>query len=52
MIGVNDTNTEIFKLSDAQRLLDSANSNRFVTRLSFWSVARDNGGCANAGSLQ
>ncbi|HEY3041260.1 MAG TPA: carbohydrate-binding protein [Pyrinomonadaceae bacterium] len=49
MIGVNDTNTEIFTLSDAQMLLDFANSNSFVTRLSLWSVSRDNGGCPNAG---
>jgi len=49
MIGVNDVNTEIFRLSDAQMLLDFANSNSFVSRLSFWSVARDNGSCPNAG---
>jgi chitinase len=49
MIGVNDVNTEIFRLSDAQMLLDFANSNSFVTRLSFWSVSRDNGSCPNAG---
>jgi chitinase len=49
MIGVNDTNTEIFKLSDAQMLLDFANANSYVTRLSLWSVSRDNGGCPNAG---
>jgi len=49
MIGVNDVNTEIFKLSDAQMLLDFANSNSFVTRISYWSVSRDNGGCPNAG---
>ncbi len=46
MIGVNDTNTEIFSLSDAQTLLNFANSTSYVTRLAMWSFARDNGGCA------
>jgi len=49
MIGVNDTNTEIFQLSDANMLLNFANQNSYITRLSMWSVARDNGGCAGAG---
>ncbi len=47
MIGVNDTNTEIFQLSDAQTLLNFAQSHSYITRLSMWSVGRDNGGCAN-----
>jgi hypothetical protein len=49
MIGINDTNTEIFQLSDAQTLLNFANSNSYITRLAMWSVARDNGGCPNQG---
>jgi hypothetical protein len=49
MIGVNDTNTEIFQLSDATMLLNFANQNSYITRLSMWSVARDNGSCAGAG---
>lgn len=49
MIGINDVNTEIFQLADAQSLLNFANANSYITRLSMWSVARDNGGCANQG---
>lgn len=49
MIGINDVNTEIFQLADAQSLLTFANQNSYITRLSMWSVARDNGGCANQG---
>ncbi len=49
MIGVNDVNTEIFQLSDAQSLLNFANANSYITRLSMWSVARDNGSCAGQG---
>ena len=49
MIGINDVNTEIFQLSDAQGLLNFANANSYITRLSMWSVARDNGSCPNQG---
>jgi chitinase len=49
MIGINDVNPEIFQLADAQSLLNFANANSYITRLSMWSVARDNGGCANQG---
>jgi chitodextrinase len=49
MIGINDVNTEIFQLSDATMLLNFANSNSYITRLSMWSVARDNGSCPNQG---
>lgn len=49
MIGINDVNTEIFQLSDAQMLLNFANANSYITRLSMWSVARDNGSCPNQG---
>ena len=49
MIGINDVNTETFQLSDAQMLLDFANANSYISRLSMWSVARDNGSCPNQG---
>lgn len=49
MIGINDVNTEIFQLADAQMLLNFANANSYITRLSMWSVARDNGSCPNQG---
>jgi hypothetical protein len=46
MIGVNDTNTEIFNLNDAQTVLNFANGNSYVSRIAIWSLGRDNGGCA------
>ena len=49
MIGINDVNTEIFQLSDATMLLNFANANTYITRLSMWSVSRDNGSCPNQG---
>jgi hypothetical protein len=49
MIGVNDSNTEIFTQADAQQLLSFANSTSYVSRISFWSLGRDNGSCAGAG---
>lgn len=49
MIGINDVNTEVFQLSDATLLVNFALANNFITRLSFWSVARDNGDCPNQG---
>jgi Glycosyl hydrolases family 18 len=49
MIGVNDTNTEIFTLADAQQLLSYANSTSSVSRIALWSLGRDNGSCAGAG---
>src|SRR5260370_7632845 len=45
MIGQNDTQGEIFRLSDSNTVLNFANTNSYVTRLAFWSLARDNGGC-------
>jgi len=48
MIGVNDMSSEVFQLSDAQNLVAFAASNSYITRLSIWSAARDNGGCAGA----
>jgi chitodextrinase len=49
MIGINDVASEIFQLSDAQMLLNFANSNSYITRLAMWSVSRDNGSCPNQG---
>jgi chitodextrinase len=49
MIGINDVASEIFQLSDAQMLLNFANANSYITRLSMWSVSRDNGSCPNQG---
>src|SRR5215203_1016683 len=49
MIGINDVNTEIFQLADAQSLLNFANANSYITRIAMWSVARDNGSCAGQG---
>jgi len=49
MIGVNDTNTEIFTLSNASDLAIWAKGQSYINRLAFWSLARDNGGCAGQG---
>ena len=48
MIGVNDVASEVFTLADAQALLDYAQTDSNVARLSMWSVARDNGNTAGA----
>jgi chitodextrinase len=48
MIGVNDIASEVFKLSDAQALLNYAQSDPKVAEISMWSVARDNGNSAGA----
>jgi hypothetical protein len=45
MIGANDSAPEVFTLSDAQLLVNWAQSNSSVTRLDFWSINRDNDGC-------
>ena len=49
MIGVNDTNTEVFRFGDANTLVGFAMGNGFITRLAFWSLGRDNGSCAGQG---
>jgi len=49
MIGVNDTNTEVFTVQNATDLMNWAKGQAFINRLAFWSLARDNGGCANQG---
>ena len=48
MIGVNDIASEVFKLSDAQALLNYAQTDARVAEISMWSVARDNGNSAGA----
>jgi hypothetical protein len=49
MIGVNDSGGETFTTGNASSLASWANSNG-VTELAFWSVGRDNGGCAGGGA--
>jgi chitinase len=46
MIGQNNTQGEIFDLADADQLIAYAKTNSYVGWLSFWSLGRDNGGCA------
>jgi chitinase len=48
MIGVNDVASEVFSLADARALLAYAKSDPRISRLSMWSVARDNGNSAGA----
>lgn len=43
MIGDNDVSSEIFKLADAQTLVNFADADSNVARLAYWSVSRDNG---------
>jgi chitinase len=52
MIGVNDTMNEVFGISDAQNVEKYATPNAGIARLSFWSVARDNGSCAGTTTAQ
>lgn len=44
MIGQNDSQGEIFSLSDAQQVLSFAQTQR-IGELAFWEVSRDNGSC-------
>ncbi|HTD22247.1 MAG TPA: carbohydrate-binding protein [Terriglobales bacterium] len=46
MIGRNDVSPEVFTENDAQTVLNFAKPNGNISRLAFWSVARDNGGCS------
>ena len=48
MIGVNDISSEVFTLADAQALVNFAQTDSNIVRLSMWSVARDNGHSAGA----
>ena len=45
MIGQNDTQTEIFTLSNASAFVTWARGQSYINRLAFWSMSRDNGGC-------
>jgi chitinase len=45
MIGQNDSQGEIFSLTNASEVLSFANSNSYVNLIAFWSAGRDNGGC-------
>jgi chitodextrinase len=45
MIGQNDTQGEIFTLSNASAFVSWAKGQSYINRLSFWSLSRDNGGC-------
>jgi chitodextrinase len=45
MIGVNDTSTEIFTISNATAFVTWAKGQSYINRLAFWSLGRDNGGC-------
>lgn len=47
LIGTNDESDETFLLSDAQTVLNFAQSTTAIQRLSFWEVSRDNGSCGN-----
>ncbi len=46
MIGVNDTNTEIFTTANASAFVTWAKGQSYINRLAFWSLSRDNGSCA------
>ncbi len=48
MVGVNDISSEVFTLADAQALVNYAQTDSNIVRLSMWSVARDNGHSAGA----
>jgi hypothetical protein len=47
MIGQNDSAGEVFSMSNAQEVLSFAQANK-VGELAFWSISRDNGGCAGS----
>jgi hypothetical protein len=51
MIGVNDVATEVFKQADATKVVKFAQQKNLAW-LAFWSMGRDNGGCAGAGTAQ
>jgi len=41
--------SEIFTLQNARDFVTWAKGQSYINRLAFWSLARDNGGCAGAG---
>jgi hypothetical protein len=46
MNGQNNTAGEIFTLANTDTLIAYAQANSYIGFLSFWSLGRDNGGCA------
>lgn len=46
MNGQNNTTGEIFTLANADSVVAFAQANNYIGWLSFWSLGRDNGGCA------
>lgn len=47
LIGINDISNEIFTLADAQQVLSFAQGKSWISELSIWSIARDNGSAPN-----
>ncbi len=43
MVGINDVQSEVFTLQDAQQLVDFADGNDNIASLSMWSLGRDHG---------
>ena len=48
MIGLNDVKPEVFTLTDTRAMMDWAQANPVVSRVSMWSVERDLG-CSDSG---
>ncbi|ABT14638.1 hypothetical protein NY2A_B239R [Paramecium bursaria Chlorella virus NY2A] len=44
MIGVNDVQSEVFRISDAKKVYDFFQTTPWMTYIGFWSVNRDNAG--------
>jgi chitinase len=43
MIGINDVTCEVFSTSDAQQLVNYAQSNSYISLLAYWAVGADPG---------
>lgn len=43
MVGINDVQSEVFTLEDAQQLVDYADGNEHIASLAMWSLGRDHG---------
>lgn len=43
MVGINDVQSEVFTLEDAQQLVDYADGNHHIASIGMWSLGRDNG---------
>lgn len=43
MVGINDVQSEVFTLQDAQQLVDYADGNDHIASLAMWSLGRDHG---------